>query len=209
MVRVKIYVEGGGDSNSLRTKCHRGFAEFFRKAGLEGRMPRIVACGSRNDAYDSFCTAISQARSDDFPLLLVDSEAPVAEHCGAWTRLRARDKWERPATAREEQAHLMVQCMEAWLVADRECLTMFYGQGFHENALPQRNDVEEIPKTALFAALKSATRHTRTKGEYDKGDHSFDLLALADPQRVQAAAPRAAELLTTLVRIAENGVGPG
>jgi len=38
-------------------------------------MPHIVACGSRRDAYDSFCTAIDKGKD---ALLLVDSEAPVA-----------------------------------------------------------------------------------------------------------------------------------
>lgn len=54
---VKVYVEGGGDSSALKRKCREGFREFFRKIGLQGRMPRIVACGPRNNAYDDFCTA--------------------------------------------------------------------------------------------------------------------------------------------------------
>lgn len=43
---MKIYVEGGGDSKELKTRCRRGFSNFFEKAGLKGRMPRVVACGS-------------------------------------------------------------------------------------------------------------------------------------------------------------------
>lgn len=56
---MKLYVEGGGDSAALKTACRAGFSEFLSKAGLKGKMPRIVACGSRQNAYDSFCTAIN------------------------------------------------------------------------------------------------------------------------------------------------------
>lgn len=56
MVGMKLYVEGGGDTNLLRTACRQGFSEFLKKAGLAGRMPRVVACGGRQDAYDAFCT---------------------------------------------------------------------------------------------------------------------------------------------------------
>ncbi len=48
---IKIYVEGGGDTNALKTKCRQGFSEFFRKAGLEGRMPRVVSSGGRQAAF--------------------------------------------------------------------------------------------------------------------------------------------------------------
>ena len=57
---VKLYVEGGGDSQLLRTACRQGFAEFLGKAGLAGRMPRVVAGGSRSSTYDMFCTAVAQ-----------------------------------------------------------------------------------------------------------------------------------------------------
>ena len=50
MVELHLYVEGGGDSKVLRTACRRGFSEFLAKAGLQGHMPRIVACGGRSQA---------------------------------------------------------------------------------------------------------------------------------------------------------------
>jgi hypothetical protein len=37
MVKVKIYVEGGGDNNSaLVAECCKGFTQFFQKAGFKG-----------------------------------------------------------------------------------------------------------------------------------------------------------------------------
>ena len=47
---MRLYVEGGGDSSTLKTACRAGFSEFLRKAGLRGYLPRIVACGSRTNA---------------------------------------------------------------------------------------------------------------------------------------------------------------
>ena len=55
MVELYLYVEGGGaEAKLLRTACRRGFSEFLAKAGLKGRMPRIVACGGRQQRLDTF-----------------------------------------------------------------------------------------------------------------------------------------------------------
>jgi len=203
-VNVRIYVEGGGEHNKARdTECRRGFREFFRKAGLEGRMPKVVACGGRGGAYDSFRTSHENAGNDDFPILLVDSEAPVAgvdpwEH----VRLRTGDEWQRPAGASPDQLHLMVQAMEAWFHADKEKVHEYYGQGFRLAALSPRPDIDNIPKADLFAGMKSATKACPTKGEYSKGGHSFEILALIDPAKVRASSPvHAGRLLNALDRI--------
>jgi hypothetical protein len=121
-VTVKIYVEGGGDHNkALHTQCREGFSKFFQRAGLEGRMPRVVACGGRQQAYNAFRTAHANAVADSLPILLVDCEAPVIGN-DPWehVRLRPGDGWSRPSGATEDQLHLMVQTMEAWFYADRD-----------------------------------------------------------------------------------------
>jgi hypothetical protein len=197
-VKVKVYVEGGGDGQALQTRCRRGFSLFFERAGLRGRMPAIVACGSRIDAYDSFCTAVRRAGPDDFPLLLVDSEAEV--HLDPWEHLNDRDHWQQPPDSTEEQAQLMVQCMEAWFLADREHLAKFFGHGFTERPLPANQAVEQIAKRTVFQALKMATRNSKTKGKYGKGEHSFEILAGLDPVKVRAASPHAERLLVTLAK---------
>ena len=75
-----------------------------------------------------------QSGPDVFNVLLVDAEGP-ALGTGVWRHLRTRDRWENPG-ADETQCHLMVQMMEAWLVADRERLAEYYGENCHEKALP-------------------------------------------------------------------------
>ena len=61
-------------------------------------MPRIVACGSRSDAFSDFKKAAAIAGDNFFPLLLVDSEEDVTES-EPWKHLKARDNWERPESA--------------------------------------------------------------------------------------------------------------
>jgi hypothetical protein len=193
---VKLYVEGGGDSNALKTACRAGFSEFLSKAGLKGKMPRIVACGNRQNAYDSFCTAIN---SGEEALLLVDSESSVAGNCQddrvenwkPWCHLKNRpgDQWEQPVNATEKDCHLMVQCMEAWFLADRETLEFFFGQGFKGNALPAANQIELVDKRQIYQALAIATHNCKTKNKYDKGKHSFKLLAMIAPDKVITASP--------------------
>jgi hypothetical protein len=199
-VNVRIYVEGGGDHNrALATQCRRGFSEFFRKAGLEGRMPRVVACGGRRQAYDSFRTSHENAGEDDFAILLVDSEAPVAE-ADPWehVRLRVGDGWLRPDGVSPDQIHLMVQAMEAWFHADKAEVQKYYGQGFRLEALSKRADIDSIPKADLFAGMQNATRGC-LKGEYSKGKDSFEILARIDPRRVEASSPEhAGRLLQVL-----------
>lgn len=198
MVTVKVYVEGGGESDALRTKCRRGFRTLIESAGFRGRMPSIVACGSRRDAYEDFCTAVENATADEFPLLLVDSEAPVSSP--PWDHLKTRDGWDRPCRAADDQAHLMVQCMEAWFLADRDALPKFFGQGFRSNALPQNQNVEEISREDLSQGMERATRDTRSKGAYHKGKHSFELLGTLDPNKVQGASEHAQRFFDALRR---------
>lgn len=203
---VKLYVEGGGDTAALKTACREGFAKFLEQAGLKGRMPRIVACGSRHDAYDSFCTAVKMGEP---AFLLVDSEAPVATqhqhgHPNTWLpwehlAKRHGDEWPKPEKTDELQCHLMVQCMENWFLADRAVLKSFFGQGFQDNQLPAAaNAVESVAKQQVYQSLADATRTCKTKAQYGKGEHSFKLLAMIDPHKVTQASPWARRFVEAL-----------
>ena len=198
---IRLYVEGGGDSKALRTACREGFGTFIEKAGLSGRMPRIVACGGRDKAYDKF--KIAHANQDGISLLLVDAERPVRQ-AGAWEHLqKAPDEWPRPAGATDDQCHLMAQIMESWFLADRNALEEFYGQGYRENALPQNPQVELIAKDDVLNGLKDATRDT-SKREYNKGPHSFEILAKLDPEKVKDASPHAKRFVEALSQLAQS-----
>lgn len=196
MVSVQVYVEGGGDSKALRTECQRGFNEFIKKAGLASRMPRIVVCGGRQQAYSDFCVAAEQAGNQEVPMLLVDAEEPV-QSGGPWEHLKSQAGWTRPAGTADQQCHLMVQIMESWFLCDVETLTAFYGNGFQQNALPRNSNVEAVPKSDVLGGLTRATRQTQ-KGPYSKGNHSFSILASIDPAKVESTAPYAKRLLEAL-----------
>ena len=197
MVSVEIYVEGGGQGKHLKSRCREGFSEFLRKTGLEGHMPKIKACGSRNNAWDDFCGALRQASPGKLPLLLVDSEDPVRAHDTPWQHLRSRDNWKRPDNAEDDQAHLMVQCMESWFFADVSALETFFGTGFRRASLGRRDDIEDIPKKDVFNQLNSASSNSR-KDAYDKSLHSFDILGQIDPAQVTQRSPFARQLIDTL-----------
>lgn len=196
---VRIYVEGGGDTNSLKSECRRGFREFFAKFIPPNKQPKVIACGSRREAFDDFRTALRQ-HPDEHVVLLVDAEAPVDPDKTIWEHLKQRDSWEQPAGATEDNTHLMVQCMESWFLADPETLEDYFGQGFQSSALPKNPHVENIPKITVFRALADATRQTKSKGSYSKGGHSFAILARIDPNKVRRASPHAERLAVALLR---------
>ena len=193
MVSVRLYVEGGGDRTELRTACRKGFRIFIEQAGLQERMPSIVACGSRNDAYDRFKTA--QANGE-VAMLLVDAEKPVTA-VGPWEHLKGRDNWDRPAGTTNQQCQLMVQVMETWFLADVDALESYYGQGFRRQALPQNPIIEDVPKRDLEIRLNQATRDTQ-KGPYSKGKHSFEILERLDRAKVVGASPYANRLIEAI-----------
>lgn len=199
VVGVKLFVEGGGDTSLLKTACRRGFSEFLKKAGLDGYMPRIVACGGRQDAYAAFCTALSCGES---AMLLVDSEESVTSP-HPWQHLcdRVGDQWAQPAGAKDDHCHLMVQCMEAWFLADRQALQNFFVQGFNAKVLPATaNAIEMISKQKIYQSLDDATKHCKTKAPYGKGEHSFKLLALIDPAKVTTASEWAKRFIEEMKR---------
>lgn len=92
----------------------------------------------------------------------------------------------------------MVECMEAWFIADMNSLAKYFGQNFNPNALPGNQQVETIAKLTVLKSLKDATRNCTSKGAYRKGKHSFELLGQINPSKVRKAAPYADRLLELL-----------
>ncbi len=136
-------------------------------------------------------------------MLLVDSEDLVAENCSsAWEHFKNRDgdkHWKKPDNCADDDAHLMVCCMESWFLADRENLKKFFGPELNETKLPHpNNSVESVPKQQIYVALEQATKPCKTKKTYDKGTHSFDLIGQIDPKKVEAASPWARKLFDKL-----------
>ena len=203
---MKIFVEGGGDGRESRSVCREGFRRFIITTGKIEKMPRIVPCGSRNNAFEKYLEAVL---NEEEAMLLVDGERPVNEHCqsGApgiwlpWVHLQhdSGDGWVIPEGDAEENCHLMVECMECWILADRETIASYFGNGLRESALPSdKKPPESVGKAETLAGLENATRNCRTKSRYSKGEHSFELLAIIDSRKVIATCPWAARFIKIL-----------
>ncbi|RKZ44851.1 MAG: hypothetical protein DRR16_18005 [Candidatus Parabeggiatoa sp. nov. 3] len=195
---IRIYIEGGGDKKDTKKAIRIGFSEFLKDIKQIAQKKRIrwqvIICGSRQNAFEDFNNAL-KANPNAFNVLLVDAEAPV--YTTPCQHLKRRDNWDLP-NIDDEHCHLMVQTMEAWLIADIETLKKFYGQGFKAHSIPSNPNVEEIEKKQLEPSLKAATRHTQ-KGEYHKIQHASKLLALLDVDKVRQASPHCNRLFTTLI----------
>lgn len=208
VTEVLIYVERGGDDNEKKALLRQGFTNFFKdlKAMANNKL-RVIPCGSRNNAFRNFKTAL-KTHPNAFVVLLVDSEAPANKP--PWEHLKLRDNWDSP-NVDDTHCHLMMQSMEAWLIADIEALKKYYGQGFRENAIPRDQNVERIPKDLLEPSLKTASCNT-TKGEYRKIKHAAQLLGIIDVAKVRKASAHCDRLFITLTQkiteIVENKNNP-
>ena len=159
-MRVRIYVEGGGNSGSSKAACREAFLKLFQKLSNLERNPRVIASGGRLKAFQNFCDALENG-TDEVILLLVDAERPVT--ASAWHHLSAPpDNWGKPPAATDGQAHLMVQSMEAWFIADKEAVTRYYGRGFRVNSLPRRQTSRTFSKMTL-CPLWSVPRETQRR----------------------------------------------
>ena len=166
-------------------------------AGLKGRCARVVVGGGRKAAYDAFCQLLSESAKGDSVWLLVDAEdAVVASSRWEHVRTRVGDGWKCPPGATENHLHLMNQVMETWLLADPAALKEVFKARFAPAAIPAWPDLEAVPKLTIYDALKKATG--AGTNAYDKGQHSFKVLALVDATKLAQACAAAAALFTSL-----------
>src|SRR3990172_9056803 len=199
MSGIAIYVEGGGDHTHQKADLRRGFDALLRtqkdSAGLQRLRWKLVPCGGRNAAYEAFINAL-RTEAAAVNVFLVDSEEGLSHESADKPRnarervahLSQHDGWDlRTATA--ESIHLMVRCMETWIVADADALAQFYGEGFVRKALPARQNLEDEPKPDIYVKLTRATRNTH-KGEYCKIKHASQLLSHINPDKTIRRCPR-------------------
>ena len=183
---VKIYVEGGGP-NGGDSACRQGFKRLFEKCGFVGRLPRVMPCGSRNEAYDDFRNALARAARDDIIMLLVDSEDPVPDINRTWNHLHQRDNWQRPPGADDEDVLFMTTSMETWIVADHDALREHFGRNLQVNALPAMDNLEHRGRDDVLTGLQRATRNC--PGPYSKGPRSFVILGKLNPDVLEQRLP--------------------
>ncbi len=192
-----IYMEGGGKGRDTKVALRQGMDAFLTELKEAVRAKamrwRLVCCGSRDEAFKAFSHAHGTGDMA-ITVLLVDAEGPVNRPARA--HLLATDGWDL-SRVDDDVVHLMVQTMEAWIVADPEALAVYYGQHFGRKALPRRRNLKQNAKATVTAALERATRATQ-KGTYHTIRHASDLLKLIDPQKVRQRCPNCTRLFDTL-----------
>ncbi len=203
---MAIYMEGGGNSRdtkaALRVGMDAPLAPLKQAARNKSMHWKLVCCGPRDVALRSFRNA---ARHEDgaIVLLLVDAEGPVAT--GPCEHLQARAGWEM-AAADTGSVHLMVQTMEAWIVADADALNRYYGRSFNAGLLPKAANLESVAKSEVEDSLRRVTEHTG-KGRYHKIRHASDLLQRVDAEKVQARCRHCRRLFDELGRMIDESQG--
>ncbi len=202
---IRIYVEGGGDYKNQRRMLRRGFDAFFEPVKAIARKKRIkwslMPSGGRTTAHDDFITAI-RVFPEATVILLVDSEGEVRNSPKDYLT-RKETGWDLSGAA-EENIHLMVQTMEAWFMADKDVLVKVFGPKFNLNNLPQRANVEGIPKSDLKNKLKRMTKAINKRNEYNEIFHGSLILEMIDPSKVRNCAPHCDRLFKHLEGIIGN-----
>jgi hypothetical protein len=186
--KVRIHFEG---DPALR----EGFSEFFRElTAALGRAPKLIA--GKADPFRVFLLAL-ETHPDALNILLIDSEGPddgklfetICQPKGIDARSRDHVFW-------------MVQCMEAWFLADAQALRKYYGKEFREKAVPRNPKVEQIPKKNVIEALKTATKDT-SKDPYHKTRHAPYLLRAISPALVKQASGHCRRLFESVPKLAQ------
>ena len=199
MNAVTIFMEGGGPRGASRDRLRRGMEVFLRELREAARAHswrwQLTCCGDRGRAFNKFKAASDQGEPG-LLILLVDSEDPVTA-ATARCHLQQRDKWPLEC-ASDHQVHLMVQTMETWIVADRQALAEYFGEGFALDALPKEN-LEAVSKDDIAAALRKAVRSTKGR-TYRKLRDGSALLRRIDAETVRQHCPACRRLFDTLAK---------
>ena len=189
-MKVRIYIEGGGEGKELDEVFRRAWKRFFDAAGVR-RKPRVIRGGGRQHTFDAFRHRVARDTAEETSLLLVDSEG-----CRAVRRLVTLDTavtgGYAPRASIDLQAFLMVQVMETWFLADVDALQRCFGASFRASALRAWPQLEQVPKDTIFDVLKQASGRGYTKRK------AFDLLERISPDLVENACPHAMALLNHL-----------
>jgi hypothetical protein len=185
MVNAYIFIEGGAqgpDSKFLKIECQKAFHILLERMGYQKRLPRLVACGARQEVYGRFCIEHSSHKRG-YVAMWIDSEEPVSDPDAAWNhleRVTTVGRWQRPDKARDDQVLFMATCMETWIIADRKTLETHYGNELQQNALPPLDNLEGRKRHDVQDKLAHATRNCTNA--YKKGKRSYTILGLLNPE---------------------------
>lgn len=175
---VYVYIEGEGGGGTTAKRKH--LSSEFRRSWRAFLQPLAdvaeqldctfnpVECGSGPAALDDFTNSRTH-RPDALGVLLIDAEGPVTDHTKPWAALKKIRLMDRPNGVNDEYCYLMVECLENWLVADRDGLQRHFDSGkpcFKSNSLPAWPNSEMIAKQTVLDALDAATAKCGSRYSY-------------------------------------------
>jgi hypothetical protein len=156
---------------------------FITKACPSARGRLIIRLGkNKAETVKDFLRAISEKPASSL-ILLIDSDAP--DNGSLLPNIMETPLWRQhaPKKLSTPAVHWMVQVMESWLVADENALRSYYKKKLKPEALPKRENVEDITPSQVLRALSRASG-----GTYDKASHAPKILEQLDPEKVRARA---------------------
>lgn len=174
---ITIYLEGGGHGGEGRRRLGRAMEVFLRK--VTQRKLRVFPLGGRSEVIRQFR---KHASTEEVRLLLVDSEQPVqAATPAGYARHLASEGGLLPEP--HDHLHLMIQCMESWLIADRDAWERLYGPDA-ARALPGTCETDDLEKRDVLSAVQRALELGSRHGRYRKLEDGPKVLERLDPNAV-------------------------
>lgn len=163
-----------------------GFSKLAAKLDL-ANAPSFVPCSGRRETWDVAWQSFLDRERDELILLLVDSEEQTThEPRDAWQHLRGRDGWTALGETHGRYVFMMVTAMETWIAVDENALAARFKSDYRGNSVPKWPKPEAIDKNDVRDALEKAS-----SGKFAKGEISFELIGLLDPDTVAARCPHA------------------
>ncbi|HEX3149243.1 MAG TPA: DUF4276 family protein [Gemmataceae bacterium] len=191
--QILVFIEGEGGG---RTTSKRGFlAGEFRKSWKQFLQPladhatnkgirrfQCIAGRGGSAVTDTFANPLPKDQGA-LRILIIDSEGPVADVSKPWAALNPK---KRPKWATDSDCYLMVQCLEAWLLADRDGLKAHFDRTktcFNEKKLKKWPNLEALDRKTVQRAISDAT--SSCKNPYGHADGNV-LIAIVDREKLKS-----------------------
>jgi len=197
---LRLYVEGGGDSQEGKACLRAGFNEFLRQVREACRSAQVrwnLTCAKcDSETIKAFLNSVRQYRQA-WTAVLIDADCCHKDGAAdAWELMckRHRDIHD----VERSQCHVMVYKMESWFLADPDALEQHFGKGFDRTVLPKLENFEQVSGAAVDDYLRKALRSINRR-EYHKIQDAGKLLHLLNPDRVRKHSPSCNRLFDTLL----------
>lgn len=150
-----------------------------------------INCNPGTDVWNTikrFSKSIENANANQLYILLIDTDVFKNAINTDEYIINVKAKLPNAVKVKDSQLNFMVQCMEAWFLADTVALKTHFKKKFNI-----KQDVEKIENPVKW--LRDKTK------SYTKGGHAPRLLSLINPQKVCDRAPHGKRLFDTLNKI--------